>query len=96
MSADNWTHCPKCVAGREAKLVAERQRIAALYGKVSVEAFESTRAGLRKLEESHPEQTLREDYEIGIDNCEFSVSYSAGCKCGFRYEFKHSAKVEEL
>ncbi len=93
MSADNWTYCPKCRAEHDTALKKEQKRVADLYGKVDVAAFDAARAALKTLEDATPEQTLREDYEIGIYNGVFSINYGAGCECGFRYEFKHEVPV---
>lgn len=97
MSADNWTNCPKCRVDHDAALTAEHQRIAALYGKVSVEQFDSARSALASLEaETEDENTLREDYEIGIWDGVFTVSYRGGCeKCGFEHTFTHSESMME-
>lgn len=54
---------------------------------------------LKLLEESrnpeNAEETLREDYELGVDTEGlFSVSYSASCEsCDFSFKFKHSERV---
>lgn len=94
MSADNWTTCPACSTKHANALEAEQQRVAALYGKVSVEEFDCARAALSVLEAAEPEQTLREDYEIGIHNGAFDVSYRGGCeKCGFEHTFKHNTPL---
>ena len=39
---------------------------------------------------------LREDYDIGFENGEFSVHYKGSCtECGFRFEFKHKEQVTD-
>lgn len=94
MSADNWTQCPRCSLLNATALEVEQRRVAALYGKVSVDEFDRARAALSVLEAAEPQQTLREDYEIGIYNGAFDVSYRGGCeKCGFEHTFKHNAQV---
>lgn len=41
------------------------------------------------------EDTLREDYEIGVDlRGEFEVRYRCCCgKCGFEFKFRHDEQV---
>jgi len=50
---------------------------------------------MKRLKEMRvPIITLREDYEIGIFQGEFSVEYCGQCsECGFKFEFKHSEKI---
>jgi ribosomal protein S27AE len=95
MSADNWRICPRCkirAAEKAAKMYADAT---AAYGKVDPEMY------LEKLKEAQvfgvesPEETLREDYEIYIDeDGEFFVSYRGGCdKCGLVFSFKHEDQV---
>lgn len=93
MSADNWTVCPKCHAEFQTAITKEQQRVAALYGTVPVAEFDAARAALQVLEAAPPSETLREDYEIGIYHGKLDVTYSAGCACGFRFEFKQEAPV---
>lgn len=92
MSADNWTYCPKCHAADEAKSVANQKQVAESYGKVAAEEYLKRVAALTTKPER--DETLREDYEIGIYKGEFSVSYSASCSvCKFSHSFKHKKKV---
>lgn len=86
MSADNWATCPKCK-----QEVEDKAKNA--YGKVSeseylaiLKAHNDTQSGLR--------QDLREDWEIGIYDGVFEVSYFASCeKCGFEFSYSHKEKV---
>jgi hypothetical protein len=48
----------------------------------------------------NPDQTLREDYEIGIYEGEFYIRYKGHCQpgeryggCGFKHTFKHDEKI---
>jgi len=89
MSANNWTKCPKC----EAKLIAEKaaklDKARKSYGKVTAEEYEGRMALAQSASRKEPGDTLREDYEIGIDGSEFFVSYYASCHaCGFKYQYK--------
>ncbi len=93
MSADNWTICPQC--RREA--IAEKERLveecAKAYGKVTPEEWTALTT------ESHkplPDlDTLREDYEIGVESSgEFFVSYGCSClNCEFKYSFRQKENV---
>ena len=84
MSADNWTKCPRCYKKAEDKA-------ALVYGKVSREEYERIR---RAVPEDGPEETLREDYEIGIYDGMFEVTYSGYCaECGFEFNFEHKTPV---
>lgn len=39
-------------------------------------------------------RTLREDFELGVDeDGRFKVIFSAGCDCGFLFQFKHEENV---
>lgn len=99
MSADNWTQCPRCLVTNKAK-ADELDKIASeAYGKVSAEKFDQLRQDAFSFRKAitldgNFTETLREDYEIGIQNGEFSVGYYAECEtCGFKFEFKHEEKV---
>lgn len=97
MSADNWTICPRCRAKVD-KL--NEARIAApglAYGKVSQDKY------ARLVDEAKNlipyEDSLREDYEIGIVQgkgvpVQFYVSYSGQCDCGFAFSFNKEQKID--
>jgi len=91
MSADNWGECPRCTG-------AVKKQLTEAYGKVSIEEYEKLQRDLEEV----PANTLREDYEIGIRNEVFSVSYHASCQypgslgragCGFQFQFTHRVPV---
>ena len=96
MSADNWAICHKCMQkfgemAKELKLAADNA-----YGKVPVADFEKMRNAAREYEAELLEQTatLREDYRVGIQDGEFSVSYSAHCvECGFEFKYNFEKEV---
>ncbi len=90
MSADNWAICPKCNARKLAVRNASKQAAEDAYGKAPPsEYLELLRIASLPVTR---EQTLREDYGIGIDDeGNFSVDYQAGCACGFTFRFTHSA-----
>ena len=99
MSADNWTQCPRFYETNR-KRANELDEIAAeSYGKVSAEKFDELRNDAFSFRKSITSdgnftESLREDYEVGIQNGEFSVGYSGRCDtCGFKFSFKHEEKV---
>lgn len=98
MSADNWTICPQCRKHVD-KLNDARAKAPALnYGKVTAEQYLKL-VGAAKNPVPY-EETLREDYEIGIvqtdcDKPSFYVSYKAACQsCTFKYEFKETKPIK--
>lgn len=106
MSADNWRVCPKCtaksLAGYDEKvkqLDEATKKIQEAYGRVPLEEYmtliNKTDKSVQDIEVLELEDTLREDYEIYIDDAgEFSVNYSASCSvCKFSFTFKHTQKA---
>jgi len=94
MSADNWTICPKCNKSSLQLEKKEREKIKNSYGKISAEEYlELVRQ--HKLPKKI-EDTLREDYEIGIDeNGGFSIHYSCYCEeCRFKFEFNYNEIIK--
>lgn len=92
MSADNWTTCPRCEKRAEADQEAKILKAGQAYGKVSEEEY------YRLLEEArHPstvEESLREDYGIGVSGNIFEVCYRCRCEdCGFTFGYKHRQTV---
>ncbi len=92
MSAENWAICPKCKRLDEEKRQLLADQIKTSYGNLPeseyLELVERFKAPAKI------EETLREDYELGIWNKEFSISYGANCdKCGFEYSFNFSKEV---
>ena len=93
MSADNWAICPRCKKKTEQAQAALLGRVETDYGKIAASEY------LELVEQSKQplnlEHTLREDWEIGIYEGEFRVSYSASCEtCGFSHEFEHRQPVQ--
>jgi len=93
MSADNWAVCPKCKINGEAEHAKAIEAAETMYGKVSANEY------LKLLEKSKQpaklDDTLREDYEIGIlSHGRFYASYGGSCEvCGFSYSFKHEVNT---
>ena len=93
MSADNWTYCPKCQEMARKRAEKLNEQIASSYGKVSIENY----TALAKEANNPPklEETLREDYEVGIYGGEFTVSYTASCNvCKFTFGYDFTKGVE--
>lgn len=97
MSADNWAACPACVKRLDVA-VGEAERAAEkAYGVVPVDEWMKLRdtVAAAQAKRDEPEQTLREDYEIGVSDGVFEVDYRAHCsKCQWSYAFKHDAIAE--
>lgn len=92
MSADNWTHCPKCIENFLVEKSKLEQLINTQYGRISNKEFLDAFTSLKQLED--PKYTLREDYEIYMeDNYHLEISYTCLCtKCG--YEFKYIKSID--
>jgi len=93
MKANNWAICPKCKKKREQAQANLLSQVKTDYGKIAVsEYLELVEQSQQPLEMKH---TLREDWEIGICEGEFRVSYSASCKtCGFSHEYEFEQPVQ--
>ena len=95
MSADNWTTCPKCKAAHDAAVAKAMQKAQSSYGKASQEKYAENLRRAQTLELTACEDTLREDYEIGVDGDTFAVSYCASCdRCDFTFEFRESRSTK--
>lgn len=95
MSADAWRRCPKCKIQDAKKVVEMYASAKASYGKASPEEYIQNLKSAQDFASESPEETLREDYEISIDeDGEFFCSYRGGCdRCGLAFNFKHECKV---
>lgn len=93
MSADNWTNCPKCKIKHDSDSEAEKLELGKAYGKIPSDEYLSR---FNEFKSPKPlDDTLREDYEIGIFKGKFSVDYSARCSvCGFKKSFKHEEEIK--
>lgn len=96
MSADNWSICPKCRKQKKAEADKQMTAAKASYGKVSADEYERKMKAARELIDLDLEDTLREDWELGIDDDgEVSINYRASCEvCDFEYTFKHEEKLK--
>lgn len=97
MSADNWTHCPRCTARMEKTLRQRETAIEKSYGQVPIDQFDSDRERLRvdKGRFERREPTFREDYEItGADTGVVSIDYSGCCtECGLSLTFTETRPI---
>lgn len=88
MSADNWAKCPRCLKQAADKKKAAEEAMQLGYGKVPQEEFL-----VLKAEADAPialEDTLREDYEVGIWQYDFRLHYDASCEvCGFKFSYRY-------
>lgn len=96
MSADNWAACPRCTQLAEARRQRAETKASVSYGKVpAAEWLKLRRRGEKRRD---LEDTLREDYQVGI-NTEtggFFVTYSATCTaCAFSFRYEHEQKAED-
>ena len=98
MKTDRWTVCPKCTRNDEARADKMDAAVKAVYGEVTAEAYLDALKQAQEFRKTldEPEETLREDFEIGIQDSEFSTSYRAHCdKCGFSHAFKFNEPVAQ-
>ncbi len=99
MSADNWGICPHCKKINDRALVELRESIEKSYGVAPPEVYLSSLKNLYSQENKEIEHTLREDYELYINEISgmFSMHYSAYCSaCEFTFEFKHDQDTGAL
>lgn len=93
MGADNWAICPACKSKAIKAKEKERAKAAEAYGKIPSDEWQvKSTAAWKDIE---LKETLREDYEIGVDECgEFNVSYRSGCSiCDFRFDYEETKQV---
>ena len=94
MGADNWRTCPQCEKLSKDTRNAKIEKANKQYGKISVDEF---RAAIAEAERPVKiEESLREDYEQGIDDhVTYCVSFRASCSaCGFKFHFSHEASTQ--
>ncbi len=86
MSADAYRSCPECEKNQNKDFEEKKAKLNKKYGKMDMEEFLAAHDKLAKEITKELEETLREDYEIGIWNGEFNINYSAHCsECGFSF-----------
>ena len=95
VSADNWATCPRCKDSARKQADKRRAEVEAQYGQVPAGEYGELIEALENDESSAPHnETLREDYEIGMDaSGEFFVGYGCSCqKCDFKYAYRYTAR----
>ena len=94
MSADNWIFCPVCEKEND-KINAERiEKAEKNYGVIPANQYIQSMEKANKPIEI--EETLREDYDIYIEDGVFKVNYSCRCGiCGLDYSFEHKESIVE-
>lgn len=96
MSADNWAICPQCVKNLENEVTQLRNKLAENYGKIPANTYlQLVREVESKEKNKITDPTLREDYEIGIDQeSTFDIVYSASCTvCSYSFKYKYQQDV---
>jgi len=100
MSAENWRMCPVC---RNKAIQEWEDRVAdaqSKYGVIESNEFLELWASVQDSKPKYGcevDETLREDYEIGVEDDRFFVSYSSRCMtCGFEHKFKHDERVVDI
>lgn len=95
MGDDNWTICPRCTERTGREIAAREQAATDAYGKVPVEEWKSLDNAARLI--PAPEYQFREDYEIGVEGSDLSISYSGCCQvCGLTVSFKRREPIEGI
>jgi len=85
MDAANWNQCPRC-GEIDQKLLDSK------YGKIFQKEFLRLVAEEKKRSR---EDSLKENYEIGIFSGVFSIRYYATCEeCGFEFKYYHKENIE--
>ena len=88
MSADRWSHCPKCSLNK----VDYVKDAEAQYGKVPFSEFNKVLEVAKKAKP--PEETLREDYDFYSNGFTLEIEYSCRCDvCGFHYTLQKESKM---
>ena len=94
MSARNWRECPKCQQVRDNDRIARIDKINETYGVVPPNEFAAAWLGVVAEVAPAPEDTLSEDYQIGIRNGVFQIEYRAFCtRCGFSFSYDYADRV---
>jgi len=93
VSADNWTICPKCKKVNDKAVEDALNLPGKIYGKVPLEEYTAALSAAKSLPKLS--ETLREDFEVGIYNGKFSVSYGARCTdCDFTFKHSHEEELK--
>lgn len=96
MSANNFGKCPKCKRINHLDIERFKKRVGEAYGKVPQNDYTNMRDDLETKISKVLEETLREDFEIKIDEeGVFNIGYYCSCdRCGFKYSFQKNDPVD--
>jgi hypothetical protein len=96
MGADNWGVCPKCMAKALQDKETLKFKIDKSYGKISSQAYIELIAKWN--EPIDLKNTLREDYELGVEeDGSFHIDYSCSCTCtvcNFKHLFNYNQQLK--
>lgn len=90
MSANNWRACPACMTIGEAKKAEMIREAEAQYGKIPATEYRALISEAEASTVDEPDETFREDWEIGLLGSQpvLVVSYGGSCdECGLTIEF---------
>ena len=97
MSADNWTVCPRCQKAEEARRELRRKQVEDSYGQVPAAEYLAAVERLTLEEQDGIKETLREDYDVGIDDGVFSVDYRASCsECKYEFSYVYVVAANQI
>lgn len=92
MSADRWKKCPVCAVNKEKDVLKLRSQVNHEYGKLSQEHWLELKKEVDEFASTPLEETLREDFEIGLNEDGWlDIYYTCSCHiCGTtrKYEKK--------
>lgn len=98
MSADRWSHCPRCRERASAHLDNVAAQLDADYGKLPAAEWSIRRRALDDARNSleNAAETFREDYSFSpIDTGAIHVNYRGECiKCHLKLVFSHTHVLE--
>lgn len=94
MSADRYSMCPKCAKNEENKRLAKEVEIESFYGKIPLQEFQKRLA--KTAAPVQLEETLREDYYLGLEGSVLEISYHCACRdCGFKFSISEKRSILE-
>ena len=94
MSADNRTFCPKCSQNFKSKRDKQLECAQRQYGKISRDQYDRLIAAAMEIKQEPCMATLREDFDQGINEGIYEVTYSCSCSnCGFSWKYHHEEDV---
>lgn len=97
MSANNWRTCPACSEIWKRRKADAIRAAEGLYGIVPAGEYQVEFMAAQNLSDEPSEDTLREDWDIGLgdDGKQFTISYRAECdECGFLIDHDYCRGTE--